>query len=220
MVDLAGRMADATAHGHGECGGVDGEARRGDRCSGAGVMEGTGESGGKRKRVEESAGKLYWGSEVADVAGVLPISPATWERSSGVARRWRGSAAAALRGGSEARPSGVARRRSSGVGVIGSAGATSSAVAAASRSGSASAGGGVGVSRIDVGGGGLEKERERDRGREREGGVGGSHPRDAAEAEATTTTPPRRRRDTTAASAQGCPRQWRQRRSRDQGKNF
>nr|BAD54470.1 hypothetical protein [Oryza sativa Japonica Group] len=59
-------------------------------------------------------------------------------------------------------------------------------------------------------------ERERSRSsREREGGGGGSHPRDAAAAEAATMTPARRWRDTTAASARGCPRQWRRRRSRE-----
>nr|BAD54160.1 hypothetical protein [Oryza sativa Japonica Group] len=75
----------------GERGGVDAAAGArqeggGDGCSGAGVMEGTGESGEKRKKVEGSAGKLYWGSGETDVAGVLPISPATWE----VEREWEG----------------------------------------------------------------------------------------------------------------------------------
>jgi hypothetical protein len=42
-------------------------------------MEGTGESGGKRKKVEGSAGMLYRGLGETDVAGALPISPATWE---------------------------------------------------------------------------------------------------------------------------------------------
>nr|BAD09013.1 hypothetical protein [Oryza sativa Japonica Group]BAD09112.1 hypothetical protein [Oryza sativa Japonica Group] len=71
----------------GECGGVDaaagarqeGGGECSGECSGAGAIEGTRGSGGKRKKVEGSAGKLYWGSGVADVAGVLPISPATWE---------------------------------------------------------------------------------------------------------------------------------------------
>ena len=50
---------------------------------GAGAMEGTGESGGKRKKVEGSAGMLYRGSGETDVAEASPISPATWEVGGG-----------------------------------------------------------------------------------------------------------------------------------------
>src|SRR5512140_140212 len=57
---------------------------------GAGAMEGTGKSGGKRKKVEGSAGKLYRGSGETDVAEALPISPATWEVGGGKRERVAG----------------------------------------------------------------------------------------------------------------------------------
>nr|BAD35417.1 hypothetical protein [Oryza sativa Japonica Group] len=43
-------------------------------------MEGTGGSGGKRKKVEGSAGMVYMGSGGADEAGRRPDFSPTWER--------------------------------------------------------------------------------------------------------------------------------------------
>nr|BAD54364.1 hypothetical protein [Oryza sativa Japonica Group] len=96
-------------------------------------------------------GVAVWWQRSGGVAARLRLgAAAAWRHGVGVARRWR--AAAVWRGPASWHGGRDAVRRRCG-GIIGTAGATSSAMAAASRSGSASAGGGVVFDRVDVGGG-------------------------------------------------------------------